>query len=58
MGKETLLDAAARRLAAGFVVLFCEEKRRELCECTETVCNFFGEDAFEGIERQIVVSNL
>ena len=34
-------------LVAGlFVVLFCKETWRELCESTETVCNFLGEPVF------------
>ena len=74
VGKAPLLDAAAQNgvnsstlsgatwwlweLVAGFVVLFCEEKKRELCENTGTVCDFFGEHVFDGVEGQIVASNL
>ena len=44
---------------AGLTVgLFCKEKRRELCESTERVCDFFWERLFNGVEGQIVVLSL
>ena len=41
-----------------FVVSFCEEKRRELCESTEMVCNYFEEPEVDGVEGQNVALRL
>ena len=42
-------------LVAGlFVVLFCKETMREICESTEEVCNFFGELVLDEVETSLL----
>ena len=53
VGKAPLLDATAQN-GAKPDFFNRKETRRELCESTETVCNFFWRTGLDGVETSLL----